>query len=63
MKYKYNEEKSLKELKTYIDSTYYKHYSHNNFHATEFIIDSKELSEPSIAFFGDEYVNDVHFAN
>ena len=28
MKYKYNEEKSLKELKTYIDSTYDKHYSH-----------------------------------
>ena len=40
MKYKYNEEKSLKELKTYIDSTYDKHYSHNNFQATEFIIDS-----------------------
>ena len=34
MKYKYNEEKSLKELKTYIDSTYDKHYSHNNFQAT-----------------------------
>tara|TARA_R100001015_G_C4522775_1_gene91337 strand:- start:19 stop:288 length:270 start_codon:yes stop_codon:yes gene_type:complete len=40
MKYKYNEEKSLKELKAYIDSTYDEHYSHNAFQATEFIIDS-----------------------
>ena len=40
MKYKYNEDTSLKELKTYIDSTYDAHYSKDKFQATEFIIDS-----------------------
>jgi len=30
---------------------------------TEFIMQNQELSEPSIAFFGDEYVNDIHFAH
>ena len=39
MKYKYNEDTSLKELKTYIDSTYDAHYSKDKFQATEFIID------------------------
>ena len=38
--YKYNEDKILNELKQYIDSTYDKHYSHNKFQATEFILDS-----------------------
>ena len=38
--YKYNEDKILNELKQYIDSTYDKHYSHNKFLATEFVIDS-----------------------
>ena len=38
--YKYNEDKILSELKQYIDSTYDKHYSHNKFQATEFVIDS-----------------------
>ena len=38
--YKYNEDKILNELKQYIDSTYDKHYSHNKFQATEFVIDS-----------------------
>ena len=37
--YKYSEDKSLKELKNYIDSTYEQHYSKNRFQATEFIID------------------------
>ena len=39
MKYKYNEDKTLVELKKYIDSTYDEHYSKNKFQATEFIID------------------------
>ena len=39
VKYKYNEDKTLVELKKYIDSTYDEHYSKNKFHATEFIID------------------------
>ena len=37
--YKYNEGKTLAELKEYIDSTYDEHYSKNKFQATEFIID------------------------
>ena len=40
MKYKYNEDTALKELKKYIDSTYDAHYSKDKFQATEFIIDS-----------------------
>ena len=39
MEYKYNEDKSLDELATYIDSTYNAHYSKDKFQATEFIID------------------------
>lgn len=38
--YKYEEDKLLKELSTYIDGTYKQHYSLNNFQSTEFIIDS-----------------------
>lgn len=38
--YKYDEDKTLAELKKYIDSTYGEHYSKNKFQATEFIIDS-----------------------
>lgn len=37
--YKYDEDKFLKELKTYVDKTYNQHYSKNKFQATEFIID------------------------
>ena len=37
--YKYNEGKTLAELKKYIDSPYDEHYSKNKFQATEFIID------------------------
>ena len=37
--YKYDEDKTLTELKTYIDNTYNEHYSKNKFQATEFIID------------------------
>ena len=40
MKYKYNEDTSLDELKTYIDSTYDSHYSKSKFQATEFILDA-----------------------
>ena len=39
MKYKYNEQYTLEELKDYIDSTYDAHYSKDKFQATEFIID------------------------
>lgn len=38
--YKYDEDLILEEVKKYIDATYNKHYSHNKFQATEFIIDS-----------------------
>ena len=38
--YKYNEDKSLKELASYIDNTYDQHYSLNKYQSTEFIIDS-----------------------
>ena len=37
--YKYDEDKFLKELKTYVDKTYNQHYSKKKFQATEFIID------------------------
>ena len=38
--YKFGEDKTLEELKKYIDSTYDMHYSKSKFQATEFIIDS-----------------------
>ena len=38
--YKYNEDKLLKELSSYIDGTYDQHYSLNKYQSTEFIIDS-----------------------
>ena len=38
--YKYNEDNILIELQEYIDKTYDQHYSHKNFQATEFVIDS-----------------------
>ena len=38
--YKYNERELLKEFSSYIDKTYDQHYSHNQFQATEFIMDS-----------------------
>ena len=37
--YKYNEDKFLEELKSYVDKTYNQHYSKYKFQATEFIID------------------------
>jgi hypothetical protein len=37
---KYNENKYLKELETYIKQTYTEHYSKNKYQATEFIIDA-----------------------
>ena len=40
IKYKYNERELLKEFSSYVDSTYDQHYSHNQFQATEFIMDS-----------------------
>ena len=38
--YKYDEDKALRELKSYIDSTYDAHYSKSKFQATEFILDA-----------------------
>ena len=38
--YKFGEDKTLEELKKYIDSTYDMHYSKSKFQATEFIIDA-----------------------
>ena len=38
--YKFSENKTLEELKKYIDSTYDEHYSKSKFQATEFILDS-----------------------
>ena len=40
IEYRYNEEVLIKELSSYVDSTYLQHYSLNSFQATEFIIDS-----------------------
>jgi hypothetical protein len=37
--YRYNEDETLHELKSYIDATYGQHYSRTKFQATEFIID------------------------
>ena len=39
MKYKFNEDKILTMIKSYIDKTYTQHYAKNKFQATEFIID------------------------
>ena len=39
MKYKYNEEKLIKELQQYVDKTYTEHYGKTNIQTTEFIID------------------------
>lgn len=37
--YKFHEDRILRELQAYIDSTYDEHYSRTKFQATEFIID------------------------
>lgn len=39
IEYRYEEDKTLEELKNYIDLTYGQHYSRDKFQATEFIID------------------------
>ena len=40
VKYKYDEDKYIKEMLEYVDKTYGEHYSKNKFQATEFIMDS-----------------------
>ncbi len=40
MNYKFNEDKSLQELKAYIDGTYSEHYASDKYQATDVIIDS-----------------------
>ena len=39
VRYKYDEDRSLKEITDYINATYNQHYSQNKYQATEFIID------------------------
>lgn len=39
-KFRYDEDKYLKELYKYIEGTYNEHYSTNKYQATEFIIDA-----------------------
>ena len=38
--YKFNEDKILQEVKTYIDSTYDQHYANGKYQATDMIIDA-----------------------
>lgn len=38
--YRYSEDKLIRELKEYVDTTYNQHYSQNKFQTTEFIIDN-----------------------
>jgi|TARA_R100001460_G_scaffold72890_1_gene113714 hypothetical protein len=38
--YKFNEDKILQEVKTYIDSTYDQHYANGKYQATDMIIDT-----------------------
>ena len=40
MNYKFNEDKNLLELKTYIEDTYGQHYASDKYQATDVIIDS-----------------------
>jgi len=40
MKYKFNEDKILKDIKSYIDSTYEQHYASGKYQATDMIIDA-----------------------
>lgn len=38
--YIFNEDKALKEIAEYIDSTYSQHYAQNKYQSTDFIVDS-----------------------
>jgi len=38
--YKFEEDKTLKELKKYIDSTYSQHYANGKYQATDMILDA-----------------------
>tara|TARA_B100001287_G_C22186107_1_gene301419 strand:+ start:176 stop:445 length:270 start_codon:yes stop_codon:yes gene_type:complete len=40
IKYKFNEDKILQDIKAYIDSTYDQHYSQGKYQATDMIIDA-----------------------
>lgn len=40
MNYKFNEDKILKDIKKYIDSTYDQHYANGKYQATDMIIDA-----------------------
>ena len=40
IEYKFNEDKILKEIQTYVDSTYDQHYATGKIQSTEFILDT-----------------------
>ena len=40
IKYKFNEDKILREIKNYVDSTYDQHYASGKYQATDMIIDA-----------------------
>ena len=40
IKYKFNEDKILREIKDYVDSTYDQHYASGKYQATDMIIDA-----------------------
>ena len=40
IKYKFNEDKILREIKNYVDSTYEQHYASGKYQATDMIIDA-----------------------
>jgi|TARA_R100001224_G_C3966851_1_gene131104 hypothetical protein len=40
MKYKFDEDKTLKLIKVYIDKTYKQHYANGRYQATDMVIDS-----------------------
>ena len=40
IKYKFNEDKILREIKNYVDSTYNQHYANGKYQATDMIIDA-----------------------
>jgi hypothetical protein len=42
MKYKYNEDKALREIEEYINKTYGQHYSKSKIQATEYIVDQQQ---------------------
>jgi|TARA_Y100001980_G_C14288042_1_gene120060 hypothetical protein len=40
MKYKFNEDKIIEQIKSHVDDTYNQHYAHGKYQATDMIVDS-----------------------